>query len=153
MGVVRRWHNGGRKFLPQRWRAIDPKNEFISHLRDQWVLGRLSGAPALDAGRAGAPVLDSGRPRAWVSWLWYYALGDHGHHQRRRPQAAFVSSAANVSKEDLEKIDLLPKIQHKVLVTPELALIFRGQEDELADKFNTLIHVLDGQGLSIDSGT
>jgi hypothetical protein len=67
--------------------------------------------------------------------------------------AAFVSSAANVSRDELEKVDLLPRIKHKVLLTPEMSTIFRGKQDELADRFSVITRVLDGQGLMIDSGT
>ena len=45
--------------------------------------------------------------------------------------AAFVSHAANVKSSQLSKIDLLPQIKDKVLLTPELAPIFRGKEDDL----------------------
>ena len=38
-------------------------------------------------------------------------------------------------------------------MTPELATIFRGKEDELAKRFSVLTRVLDGQGLTTDSGT
>jgi hypothetical protein len=65
---------------------------------------------------------------------------------------AFVSYAANVKKEELEKIDLLPKLKNKVLVTKEMAPIFRGRETELKDNFSMLISVLDGKGLTTDSG-
>lgn len=67
--------------------------------------------------------------------------------------ASFVSQAANVKKEKLAEVDLLPRIQHKVLVTPELAPIFRGKEEELAKTFTVLTRVLDGQGYQCDSGT
>ncbi|MDK2743469.1 MAG: hypothetical protein NDI90_11180 [Nitrospira sp. BO4] len=66
--------------------------------------------------------------------------------------AAFVSHSAQLTKEQLEKIDLLPKIKDKVLVTPELAPIFRGDQDELVKRFSVLTRVLDGQGLKTDSG-
>lgn len=66
---------------------------------------------------------------------------------------AFVSHAANVSRPKLSAIDLLPKIRNKVLLTKELAPIFRGREEELTDNFSTLISVLDGKGLTSDSGT
>jgi hypothetical protein len=66
--------------------------------------------------------------------------------------AAFVSHATNQRREDLAKVDLLPRIRHKVLVTPELATIFRGKEDDLANQFKIITRVLDGQGLVTDSG-
>ncbi len=67
--------------------------------------------------------------------------------------ASFVSQAANVETDQLDQVDLLPRIKHKVLVTPELAPIFRGREDELIKTFSTLTRVLDGQGFTRDSGT
>lgn len=67
--------------------------------------------------------------------------------------ASFVSQAANVQKKDLEKVDLLPRIKHKVLVTPEMGPIFRGKEDELATRLSIVTRVLDGQGYVTDSGT
>src|SRR3712207_3933042 len=69
------------------------------------------------------------------------------------PRASFVSHAANVSRGELEAVDLLPRIKHKVLITPELAPIFRGKDDELAQRFSIMTRVLDGQGLQTDSGT
>jgi len=66
---------------------------------------------------------------------------------------ALVSHAANVKRTDLEKIDLLPRIKHRVLLTPELAPLFRGNEDALTDTFSILAAVLDGHGYTSDSGT
>jgi hypothetical protein len=67
--------------------------------------------------------------------------------------ASFVSQAANREAKALEKVDLLPRIRHRVMVTPELAPIFRGKEDELVPRFTILTRVLDGQGLLTDAGT
>ena len=71
--------------------------------------------------------------------------------------AAFVSQASNVPADKLAKVDLLPKIQHKVLVTPELAPTFRGKDDEGKDDelvkiFKIITRVLEGQGLMTDGG-
>jgi hypothetical protein len=67
--------------------------------------------------------------------------------------AAFVSQAANRTGRELMNVDLLPRIKDKVLLTPELAPIFRGKDDELTHTFATITRVLDGQGLQTDSGT
>jgi hypothetical protein len=58
-----------------------------------------------------------------------------------------------VKRDDLAKVDLLPRIRHKALVTPELAPIFRGKEERLVETFATLTAVLDGHGYTSDSGT
>jgi hypothetical protein len=67
--------------------------------------------------------------------------------------AAFVSQAANRTSAQLKNVDLLPRIKDKVLLTPELAPIFRGKDDELTTTFSIITRVLDGQGLQTDSGT
>src|SRR3989344_257571 len=66
---------------------------------------------------------------------------------------AFVSHSANVKKEDLGSIDLLPRIKNKMLITPELAPLFEAPKDRLIDNFATLTRVLDGEGLNSDKGT
>jgi hypothetical protein len=65
---------------------------------------------------------------------------------------AFVSHAANVKEKNLEKVDLLPKIKNKLLVTPELAPLFEASKDKLLDNFSMLTRVLDGEGLHRDTG-
>jgi hypothetical protein len=65
---------------------------------------------------------------------------------------SFVTHAANVKKSELANMDLLPKLRDKVLVTKELAPIFRGRVEELQENFSILISVLDGQGFSSDTG-
>ena len=67
--------------------------------------------------------------------------------------AAFVSQSSSAQKQDLEKIDLLPRIKHKVLLTPDLATIFKGKPEELRHRLSTITRVLDGQGFTRDSGT
>ena len=66
---------------------------------------------------------------------------------------AFVSHATNVKKEELENIDLLPRIRNKILITPELAPLFESSKDKLIDTFAMLTRVLDGEGLHRDTGT
>jgi len=65
---------------------------------------------------------------------------------------SFVSHSANVKKEELSKIDLLPRIRHKTLICPELAPLFSGNEENLIEIFGLLTRVLDGRGLELDSG-
>jgi len=67
--------------------------------------------------------------------------------------ASFVSQSATNAREDLPEVDLLPRIRHKVLLTPDLATMFRGNHDDLTERFSTITRVLDGQGFTRDSGT
>jgi hypothetical protein len=65
---------------------------------------------------------------------------------------AFVSHSANITAKDLEKVDLLPKIKNRVLMSPELAPLFEASKEKLLDGFSILTRVLDGEGLNRDSG-
>lgn len=65
---------------------------------------------------------------------------------------SFVSHVAQKKPKELEKIDLLPRIRNKTLITPDLNTIFGAKADELKETFSLLTRVLDGQGLVTDSG-
>jgi hypothetical protein len=67
--------------------------------------------------------------------------------------ASFVSHAANKKKNQLAEIDLLPKIKDKVMLTKELAPLFRDEEKELRQNFARLTAILDGEGYKSHSGT
>jgi hypothetical protein len=66
--------------------------------------------------------------------------------------ASFVSHKADLSEKQLEKVDLLPRIKYKALLTPEMAATFSGREDILRARLAVMTRVLDGQGLLSDSG-
>jgi hypothetical protein len=66
--------------------------------------------------------------------------------------ASFVSHASNVKREELEKVDLLPRIRFRTLIVRDLAPIFGAKEDELLKTMGILTRVLDGEGLETDSG-
>jgi hypothetical protein len=65
---------------------------------------------------------------------------------------SFVSHAASISREKLNEIDLLPRIRHRIFLVPELAPLFGLRNEDLLESFAILTRVLDGQGLSTDSG-
>jgi hypothetical protein len=65
---------------------------------------------------------------------------------------AFVSHVAQKTDAELAKIDMLPRIKGKVLITPDLTTLFGAKAEDLAETFSILTRVLDGQGLTIDSG-
>lgn len=66
--------------------------------------------------------------------------------------ASFVSNAANVKKEKLTEIDLLPKLKYKMFLLRDLATLFSKRDEDLKDVMGTLTRVLDGEGLNTDSG-
>ena len=66
--------------------------------------------------------------------------------------AAFVSHASNVKREDLDKVDLLPRIRYRTLIVRELGSVFGAKDDDLMKSLGILTRVLDGEGLETDSG-
>lgn len=66
--------------------------------------------------------------------------------------ASFVTNASNVPREKLEELDLLPRIKHKAFLVRDLAILFSKKEDDLNECLGTLTRVLDGEGLSTDTG-
>lgn len=65
---------------------------------------------------------------------------------------AFVSHYAGVSTQQLQEIDLLPRIAHKTILVPELGPIFEARREELAENIATLARVFDGRGYTLDTG-
>ena len=66
---------------------------------------------------------------------------------------AFVShSTAVSSKEELEEIDLLPKIRNKLFLTPELSPTFTAKDEDLNQLLGIITRIADGQGYQSDSG-
>jgi hypothetical protein len=66
--------------------------------------------------------------------------------------SSLVSHNASLSEEQLKKIDMLPKMENKLVLTPELAPLITGNEDELQKVLGIITRVLDGHGLENDSG-
>ncbi|MDD5269767.1 MAG: hypothetical protein PHE80_01110 [Candidatus Omnitrophica bacterium] len=66
--------------------------------------------------------------------------------------SSFVTHASNRKKEELEGLDLLPRIKHKVFVVRDLAPIFGMRDDDLLKVMGILTRVFDGEGLTTDSG-
>jgi hypothetical protein len=79
-------------------------------------------------------------------------LADYVYRSDKFTPKAFVTHAANVSAGNLEKLDMLPRLTDKVLLTKELAPIFGVREDELRDNIAILISVLDGERFISNSG-
>ena len=65
---------------------------------------------------------------------------------------SFVSHSTAVTKEQLEEIDMLPKIRNKLFLTPELAPTFAAKDEDLIQILGIMTRVLDGHGYESDSG-
>ena len=65
---------------------------------------------------------------------------------------AMVSHSTAVKKEELAKIDMLPKIKNNLLLTPELSPTFAKKDDDLIEILGILTRILDGHGYESDTG-
>jgi hypothetical protein len=80
-------------------------------------------------------------------------LRDFAYRCDKFTPKSFVSHSAQTDRLALRRqVDLLPELENKVLLTKELAPIFRGREENLKENFAILIAVLDGQGFTSHSG-
>jgi hypothetical protein len=83
---------------------------------------------------------------------WFYDIEGITYKTDSFTPASFVSHSSNVKEKDLPKIDLLPRIQFKCIIVPELAPIFQKRKEDLIENISILTRVFDGQGLETDSG-
>ena len=65
---------------------------------------------------------------------------------------AFVSHVSGLTEEQLQKIDLLPKIKNKMFLTSELSPLFTTKDDDLANVFGIITRIADGNGYFNESG-
>ena len=65
---------------------------------------------------------------------------------------SMVSHSPAVKKEELAKIDMLPKIKNMYLLTPELSPTFAKKDDDLIEILGILTRILDGHGYESDTG-
>jgi hypothetical protein len=65
---------------------------------------------------------------------------------------AFVSHNSAISKDKLKEVDMLPKIENKFFLTPELAPTFAQREEELIQTLGIMTRILDGHGYESDTG-
>lgn len=83
----------------------------------------------------------------------FYDLDGQVYRSEDLTSASFVSHDASRSAEELEEIDLLPRIRHKTLVCADMAPWFQGPEEVIGKKWGVFASVMDGDGYSRDSGS
>jgi hypothetical protein len=65
---------------------------------------------------------------------------------------SFVSHSTSVNPEELEQIDMLPRIRNRIFLTPELSPMFTTKEEDLTALLGIITRIADGHGYSSDSG-
>jgi hypothetical protein len=66
---------------------------------------------------------------------------------------AFVSHNSNMTEEELEENDLLPKIKNKFFMVPELSPLFTSREEDLENIIGMIVRIGDGEGYTSASGS
>jgi hypothetical protein len=74
------------------------------------------------------------------------------HYTDNFTARSFVSHNSGLNEEQLQKVDLLPKIKNKCFLTPELAPTFAAKDEDLLALLGIMTRVLDGYGYESDSG-
>ena len=65
---------------------------------------------------------------------------------------SLVSHNSALNEEQLQKIDMLPKMNNKFVLTPELAPLLTSRDDDLRKVIGIITRILDGKGYESDSG-
>ncbi len=66
--------------------------------------------------------------------------------------SSLVSHNSSLTEEQLQKVDMLPKMKDRLVLTPELAPIITAKDDDLQKVLGITTRLLDGHGLENDSG-
>ena len=82
---------------------------------------------------------------------FFYPVNPITYHTDNFTPQSFVSHYASRRREQLEEIDLLPRIKNRTIIVPELAPIFGARKDDRLKNISILTRVFDGQGLETDS--
>jgi hypothetical protein len=79
---------------------------------------------------------------------WTYAYYTDTHSAK-----SWITHTTSVRElEDLEEIDMLPRVKNRIFCTPEWAPIFTLREDDLRATLGIITRIADGQGLASNSG-
>lgn len=65
---------------------------------------------------------------------------------------SFVSHNTTIARDKLEECDLLPKIKHKLFLTPELSPTFSKRYEDLTEVMGIITRIADGHGYESDTG-
>lgn len=69
------------------------------------------------------------------------------HRVDKFTPASFLTQSANVKKQNLDKVDLLPQIVYKTMLIPEMGPTFNQPKEILLESYALLARILDGCGL------
>lgn len=65
---------------------------------------------------------------------------------------SLISHNSALTEEQLQKVDMIPKMRNKLVLIPEMASIFTSKDDDLRRVLGHITRLADGHGLESDSG-
>jgi hypothetical protein len=133
------------EFGPELWKAVKVASAAICSLSLRERTNPVSLIFEGPSGRGKSTVINMCEPSREETKRVLYRLDSF-------TPKSFVSHSASTPRDKMAEIDLLPKLQDKVLLTKELAPMFRGSDNDLRANFATLTAVLDGKGHMSASG-
>lgn len=74
------------------------------------------------------------------------------HTDKFSPRSWITHSTALETEEQLQRVDMLPKVKDRHFLTPELAPFFTSKDDDLAQSIGDITKLADGRGFGSDSG-
>ena len=98
-------------------------------------------------------VGETGAGKTTVLRFFEQGLDDMVYRSDDLTPASFVSQDASQAEEQLEEVDLLPRIKHKTLLVRDMSTWFTGDRDAIGKRLSNLAHVLDGEGFTRDAGS
>jgi Eukaryotic-type DNA primase, large subunit len=145
------WANIGEPISFEEW-----KNTVIGNFPHLWAYAEACASTVavllIKDVQPLALVLQGAPSGGKTTTLDFFKNFPFSHSTDKFTARSFVSHVAQKSEAELKKIDLLPRLKGKVLITPDLTTLFGAKAEDLAETFSLLTRVLDGQGLTIDSG-
>lgn len=148
-------HGGDFVSMPSLDRVVDVVDECFPEIVSETVICLAVAATLLLSDQQNPVAINlEGVPSSPKTTLvdFFGKAEDKCYRSDKFTPKSFVSHSASASRERLEEVDLLPRIRHKLFLVPELAPLFGLRAEDLVESFSILTRVLDGEGLSTDSG-
>lgn len=150
-GINRRWLEVGEPISFNEWREVITKN-----FPKLWPYAEACASTAtillIKDALPFALILQGVPGCGKTTTLSFFYDFLHSHKTDKFTPASFVSHAPQKTEKELEKVDLLPKLKHKILITSDLSPLFGLIPERLKENLSTLTRVLDGRGLVTESG-
>ena len=87
-----------------------------------------------------------------TTFMNYFRIYNHTFYSDSFTPNSLISHNSALTEEQLKKVDMIPKMKDKLVLTPELAPLFTAKDEDLKKILGLITRLLDGDGLENDSG-